>query len=164
MNIITTQNLIIREFTIDDYPQYYQNNNDEQIKKYMPNHSPNDENDARKEIEGFLSDYKNRKLEWHYAVVKDGLLIGHVGIGECEVSGINDAYELCCGINKDYRGYGYAAEATKAFAQWCKSEFNLNKVYASTDKENIASNKVLLKAGFILTDIKYKELNVYIFE
>ena len=57
-------------------------------------------------------------------------------------------------------------EAVKAFVPWCKAVFGLDKIYASTDKENMASRKCLLNAGFVLTDmaIKGKELIVYVFD
>jgi RimJ/RimL family protein N-acetyltransferase len=162
MDKIITDNLIIREFTIDDASAYFINTNEPQIKEYMPNHYHGDEDTAREEIESFISSYKNTEIEYHYAVMKDDILIGHVGIGETDIGDGINIYEICCAINKNYRGLGYAAEASKAFAAWCKSTFEIDKIYASTDKENIASNKTLINAGFILTDIKIKELNVYV--
>ena len=159
MDKIITDNLIIREFTIDDVSAYFKNNNESQIKKYMPNHSHSDEDKAREEVSGFLSDYKDMKMPCHFAVTKDDILIGHIGIGESDMdAGI---YEICCGISKDYRGFGYAVEVVKAFVPWCKTTFGLDKIYASTNQENIAAYKALLNAGFNLTD---KNKNLYVFD
>jgi RimJ/RimL family protein N-acetyltransferase len=158
---IITENLKIREFTLDDTLAYFINNNEAQIKDFMSNHYHSDEDKAREEIESFISNYKDTEIEYHYAVTKDDILIGHVGIGETDIGDGVTIYEICCAINKANRGLGYAAEATKAFAAWCKITFGIDKIYASTDSENIASNKTLLNAGFTLTDIKIKELNVY---
>ena len=151
MDKIITDNLTIRQFTIDDVSAYFKNNNEAQIKKYMPNHWHDNEDKAREEITGFLSDYTDMKMPCHFAVVKDDVLIGHVGIGESDTG--SDIYEICCGISKDYRGFGYAAEAVRAFVPWCKTTFGLDKIYASTNKENIAAYKALLSIGFTLTDI-----------
>ena len=152
MDKIITDNLIIRKFTIDDVSAYFKNNNEAQIRKYMPNHSHDDEDKAREEVSGFLSDYIEMKMPCHFAITKDDVLIGHIGIGESDIS--DGIYEICCGISKEYRGFGYAAEAVKAFAPWCKDTFGIDKVYASTNQENAAAYKALLSAGFTLTDIK----------
>jgi len=152
MDRIITDNLVIREFTLDDTSAYFRNNNEAHIKKYMANHSHNDEEEAREEIAGFLNDYKDMATPCHFAITKDGILIGHIGIGESEIS--DGIYEICCGISKDYRGFGYAAEAVKAFVPWCKATFGLDKIYASANQKNIAAYTALLNAGFILTDEK----------
>jgi len=167
MNEIFTQNLIIREFNIDDTNAYYKNNQDGQIKKYMPNHSHDDENEARKELEENIANYAETEMPVHFAIVKADInaLIGHIGIGDSEI--IENAYELCCGISRDYRGHNYAAEALRAFAPWCKSAFNIDKIYASVNSENIAPRKALLNAGFSLCGEKYEnkkeDINLYIF-
>jgi RimJ/RimL family protein N-acetyltransferase len=159
---IITDNLKIRRFTIDDVSAYFINNNEAQLKEFMPNHYVEDVTEAHTEVESYISNYSKSEIEYHYAVTKDDILIGHVGIGETNVNDNINIYEICCAINKNYRGLGYATEATKAFVAWCKKTFALEKIYASTDHENISSNKVLLNAGFVLTDIKIKELSVYV--
>ena len=118
----------------------------------MPNHWHSNENEACEEIAGFLSDYQDMKTPCHFAVTKDGALIGHVGIGESDIS--DDIYEICYAINKENRGFGYAAEAVRAFVPWCKAAFGVDKIYASTNPENIASYKSLLNAGFSAADEK----------
>jgi RimJ/RimL family protein N-acetyltransferase len=164
VNIIT-KNLVIRKFTIDDVPAYFENNNEEQIKNYMPHHSHDNIENAREEITNFLSGYEKLNLPCHFAITKDGVLIGHIGIGK---SGINDEMdEICeidCAISKNYRRHGYSIEASKAFIPWCKSAFGLEKIYATSNKENLSSNKSLLSIGFALTEIKAndKSINVYV--
>ena len=162
--ILITENLMIRKFNIDDTGAYFKNSQDAQIKKYMPNHSHGGESEAREEVKEFISGYAGAEPEQHYAVLKDGALIGHIGIGASD--GIAGACEICCGIIGDYRGFNYASEAVGAFAPWCLDKFGLDKIYASTEPENIPAAKSLIKAGFILTDIKIenKELDTYVFK
>jgi len=157
MTKFTTQNLEVREFTADDISAYYKNNQDEQIKKYMPNHTHGDENEAREEVESFIASYAEMQMPCHWAIVKadTGALIGHIGIGEGEI--IEGSYEICCAISKDYRGRNYAAEASAAFALWCKKAFGIDKIYASTNPLNVASCKTLLNAGFVLQEIEVGE-------
>jgi RimJ/RimL family protein N-acetyltransferase len=161
---LITDNLLIRKFTIKDTSIYYFNNNEAQIKKYMPDHSHSNVDGARKEVASFIENYKDMRMPLHFAITKDGILIGHIGIGDD--SDICDGlHEICCGINKDYRGFGYASEAIKAFVPWCKEFFGEKKIYGSMNRENIASAKSAINAGFVLTNLKTKDKNfdVYVF-
>jgi len=168
--LIFTENLIIREFEISDSNRYYKNNRDEQIKIFMPNHYHENENEAAEEIKSGIANYEGFKDPCHWAIVKADTneLIGHIGIGKCEKIGIEHEYEICCAINKENRGNNYAAEAVRAFVPWCKSELGVDKIYASTERQNISSNKALLNAGFILCEREFENkktnLNVYVFD
>ena len=162
MEKIFTNNLIIRKFAIDDVNIYFQNNNEEQIKKFMPDHSHSNEQSAYKEITDFLHKYALMEMPFHFAVTKEDILIGHIGIGESDILPGN--YEICCAINKNYRRLGYATETIKAFVPWCKKTFKLNKIYASLNQENIASSKTAENAGFILSEINTKDKNIVVYE
>jgi len=150
MEKIYTSNLAIRKFEICDAGAYFTNNHDAQIKKFMPDHWHVDTNKAREEIQSFISCYQDMKMPYHFAITKDDILIGHIGIGESDIGKGN--FEICYAINKNYRGLGYAKEAICAFVPWCKTTFGIDKLYASINKENTASYKSLLNAGFTLID------------
>ena len=59
---------------------------------------------------------------------------------------------------KKYWGKGYGALAVKLIVEKAKDEFKLNKLFASTAKDNIASIKVLEKNNFILEGRKTNHL------
>lgn len=61
--------------------------------------------------------------------------------------------ELGYGINKQYQNYGYTTEAVKEMCKWALKQSDVNEVIAETEKQNIASQKVLIKCNMI----KYKE-------
>jgi len=157
--MIFSANLTIREFTLSDTAQYYLNNQDVQTRENMPNHAHANEAEACAEIESFIAGYSGAAAEGHWAVVMTGTdeLIGHVGIGESEIDGLVNSYEICCAIRKDLRGRGYAAEAVRAFVPWCKQQFGMQNVYASASPDNVASVKALLNAGFIRLETKPTE-------
>ncbi|MBC7876130.1 MAG: GNAT family N-acetyltransferase [Anaerolineales bacterium] len=50
-------------------------------------------------------------------------------------------------MNKDYQGKGYMTEATRAIIDWAFGQQSIYRVYATTDVENFASQRVLEKAG-----------------
>ena len=162
--ILTTKRLIVREFTPDDAGAYYTNNQDDQTRRFMPNHAHATEQEARDEIDSFIVQYAGPTLPCHWAIVRadGGGLIGHIGIGASEL--IEGALEPCCAISRGNRGQGYAAEAVAAFVPWCKAAFGTAAVYASNDPRNIASHKTLLKAGFILKESNHGDdlCNLYV--
>ncbi|MFT9817024.1 GNAT family N-acetyltransferase [Lysinibacillus sp. NPDC056185] len=62
-----------------------------------------------------------------------------------------------------YQGKGYMTEAVRMMKDWLLRQSNVKYVIADTDKNNIASHKVLQKAGAILY-LESKELYFWRFE
>ncbi len=58
------------------------------------------------------------------------------------------AYNIGISIAAEYRGKGYGVEAQKLLASYLFSTYPIMRVEATTDKENIAEQKALEKAGF----------------
>ena len=52
-------------------------------------------------------------------------------------------------IARLHQGKGYATEATRAIIHWAFQQPTIYRVNASTDLENVASQKVLEKAGML---------------
>lgn len=57
--------------------------------------------------------------------------------------------EIGYGLKKPYRHHGYMSETVKVITEWALSQDNVRIVEADTDVNNIASQKVLMRAGFI---------------
>lgn len=111
-------------------------------------------------LDGCLS--HPNQWEW-YAIwmieLKDGTHIGELcfkGIAE------NGAAEIGYGIAEDYRGCGYAAEAVSALTDWALEQPGVICVIAETEESNIASQKVLSKAGFMPTGEIGEESPLYV--
>lgn len=73
-------------------------------------------------------------------------------IGELCFMGLSDEgkTEIGYGLLPKFWGKGYASEAVKAVTEWAVKQ-GVKTVEAETDAENIASQKVLSKAGFMPT-------------
>lgn len=72
-------------------------------------------------------------------------------IGELCFKGISPqgVVEIGYGIAEEYRGQGYATEAVSAVVNWAMNQPEVTSVEAETESDNTASQKVLLKSGFI---------------
>ncbi len=111
-------------------------------------------------LDGFIGDIYKGQLEkfneedenyiWHsfFLII---LKSSNVCIGSANFKNIPDEknqVEIGYGISKGYWSKGYMTEAVYAMVQWALKEKGVSAVIAKTDKDNIASQKVLLKAGF----------------
>lgn len=57
--------------------------------------------------------------------------------------------EIGYGIEDGFRGNGYAAEAVAALTRWAAVRPGVVSIEAETEPDNLASQKVLGKAGFV---------------
>ena len=99
--------------------------------------------------------------EW-YAIwmieLKDGTHIGELCFKGIDESGCT---EIGYGVADEHQGHGYAAEAVTAAAGWALQQDAVHCVTAEVDRENIASVRVLEKAGFELTGSVGEEGPIY---
>lgn len=89
--------------------------------------------------------------EW-YAIwmieLKNGTHIGELCFKGITEKGIA---EIGYGIAEDHQGCGYATEAVSALTDWALMQPGVMCIMAETEESNIASQKVLIKAGFMPT-------------
>lgn len=72
-------------------------------------------------------------------------------VGDFSFKGLgkDGVVEIGYGLKEKYRHHGYMSETVKAITEWALSQDNVRIVEAETDVNNIASQKVLMRAGFI---------------
>lgn len=92
----------------------------------------------------FIEKCKSNKADHLFAIEKDGVLIGGIGI---HIKGEHKA-EIGYWIGEEYWGKGYATEALKKVVTIAFKDLNLKRIYAGTFEDNLASEKLLLKCGF----------------
>ena len=146
--IFETERLKIRKFENQDAARLYEIHLDEEVKKWIPNESYEDIEDAR-EATAFFTDCVNRHaLPCVLAVElrETGELIGDTGINEVE--GKPGEVEIGFVICRECRGKGYAAELLKAMTDYAVSVFQMNTLYGRVMKGNDASVRVLEKNGY----------------
>lgn len=108
-------------------------------------------NKSREERLEFLNNKKNS-----YTVLLDDIKIGFVSLKINE-----DKAEISYIFDSDYTGSGYCSEVVKVLVDIAFNKLYLNKLYAYTKEDNIASIKVLTKNGFINKDSNNKEFIYY---
>ena len=79
-------------------------------------------------------------------------------VGDLNFKGLNNGIvEIGYGIKKEYEGKGLMTEAVTAIAKWASEQPGVLCVEAETDPNNIASQKVLQKSGFIENGVMGEE-------
>jgi len=94
-----------------------------------------------------LKKYREKKpsrLDWVIEV--NGVYVG--GIGAQEINWDNQNTEIGYWIGKPYWGKGYATEAVKQVAQILFNKYKFVRISAKAFADNMASQRVLEKAGF----------------
>ena len=78
-----------------------------------------------------------------------GRLIGHVGL-----SPLFDTVEVGFGIATSEQRKGYATEGVARVCAWGLERFSIPAIVGVTDKQNVASQRVLIRCGFIRKEEK----------
>lgn len=61
----------------------------------------------------------------------------------------NGVVEIGYGLGKRHRGQGYMTETVEAFCRWAKTCQGVHQVVAETEADNLASEAVLRRCGFV---------------
>ena len=144
---ICTERLQLIKTSVDDIDLILKMDKQDNTQKYLGGIKDK----SRDERIEFLSK-KNNSL----TVLFDDIRIGFVGLKIDK-----DKAEISYIFDSDYTGKGYCSEVVKVLVDIAFNKLNLNKLYAYTKSENIASIKVLTKNGFIKKDSNNKEFIYY---
>ena len=153
--LIETERLSITEFTPDMAQAVHENSLDEDNRRFVPDEVFETVEEAAETIEFLMSQYGGNDGPLVYPVLlKDGTNVGYVqavplGDGVWEIG-----YHIGAKYTKN--GYateavkGYATEAVKAFLPVVMKRIGLTKMAGICLADNIASQKVMEKCGFVL--------------
>lgn len=139
----------LREMEEHDWKAVHRYASQEKVSQFQP-WGPNDEEESRTYVKQAIEDaHKEPRSRFVFAVMvkeRNGL----IGAGEFHISDFtNKVGEIGYVINPDYWGMGFATETAKQLIGFGFEQLNLHRIYATCDPRNIASSKVLKKAGMI---------------
>lgn len=144
---INTERLILRRFRESDTQDMYDNwASDDKVTKYLT-WPPHQDLEVTKSI---LADWIKQYEEddyYQWAIVpKDyGKVIGSISV--VSLSNMHEHCEIGYCIGRDYWGKGITTEALKALISYLFMEVGFQRLQAFHHSENIASGKVMQKAG-----------------
>jgi len=111
---------------------------DLQVKREVPPYQEHE-----KFVKKFLDEYENHPFKAWYIVEDDGKKIGNFTVKKTNEFGYN--------IRKEYQGKGLGTKSFELFFKLHPKE----EVWARTNRNNMRSQDILKKFGFILSDYEF---------
>ena len=153
--VLVTERLILKPLKISDACEIYNNwTSDADVAKFMRwnvHQSINDTIDWLKSEEENI--YSDNIYNWGFLLKSTNDLIGSGGL---IYNKDKSMFELGYNLMKMHWGLGFATEASSAILEFGKYNLKQKEFFCCHAKENIASEKVIKKLGFIYTkDCEY---------
>lgn len=152
MQFITTERLIIRRFTPDDWKDLHEYLSDEKVVFYEP-YDVFSEDDCKQEA------INRADNEAFWAVcLKNNKVIGNLYLGKQDFN----TFELGYVFNEKYHNYGYATESAKAIISYAFNELKARRIIAMCNPKNTSSWKLLerlgmRREGYLIQNIYFKK-------
>jgi RimJ/RimL family protein N-acetyltransferase len=150
MVMLTTERLVLREFTLSDWSATNAYESDPEVVRYET-FGPYSPEESRDYIRRMLRESRKSPREiYDLALVLRATdqLIGRCGLRISDPNAREGV--LWYIVNRSYWGQGYATEAARAMLGYGFAELRLHRVWADADPANTASIRVLEKVGMRL--------------
>ena len=146
--ILETGRLVVRPFRPEDAERLYEIHAEEGVRRWMPNESYADPEEAKEAALFFADCVRRHCLPYVLAVesAQTGELIGDTGLNE--VGGKPGEVEIGYVIGSRFSGKGCATELVGAMTEFAVSEFGIKVLYGRVMHGNEASARVLEKNGY----------------
>lgn len=143
--VLETPRLILRALRPSDFDDLYEYASDPLIDEFVPWEHYKNVEEARENLKDFLDEYEKDGIgAWGIEHGADKKLIGIINTS---IPRVNRRVEVGYTIARAYWGKGYATEALKAVIQFGFDKMELARIEAVILPENVASARVLEKAG-----------------
>ena len=159
--VFETERLIVRPYTMDELDNFFKLNGDEEVMRYIRKAQTLQESQVF--LKKIITAYSERPGtgRWGMFSKENEQYVGSFAIIPVENS---DKLQLGYALLKENWGKGYASESVKGGIQYAFHQLGLTEIAGITFPENIPSQKVLLKNGFVFDKTiieEGKEMNLY---
>lgn len=144
--IFETERLIVRQFTEKDFDNFFLLTGNETVMQYIRPVSTKEESD--KFLLENIEAYKKNPHGGRWAVIEkeNNSFAGSFAI--IPVPSSPEKVQLGYSLRLENWGRGFATELTLAGLKYFMKHYSEPEIYGITEIPNVASQKVLLKAGF----------------
>lgn len=145
---LETERLLLRRVAESDYPEIMELRGNPETMKYIPRPLVTNKEEALQHFK--MIDDKiesNEGINWAITIKGNPKLLGI--IGHYRLQPENYRCEIGYMILPEYNGKGIVTEAIKAVLEYGFDDLQMHSIEAVIDPENIASERVLQKNGFV---------------
>lgn len=155
--VLETERTILRKVTLQDAEDLYAYASDEEVSKYTTWHPHRSIEDTRQFICQIMQKYENKEIApWGIEDKHTGTFIGTCGFGHWNTR--HARAEIAYILSRTYWNQGYMTEIVKRMIQFGFEKMGLVRIEARCHPENIASARVMEKAGMQFEGILRKHL------
>ena len=145
---LETPRLLLRRVTADDAASVFELRSNPETMRYIPRPLATSIEEALQHIEMINSKIENNEgINWAITLKGNPKLLGI--IGHYRIQPENYRAEIGYMLLPEYHGMGIVTEAIKAALIYGFEEMKLHSIEAIIDPDNIASEMVLQKNGFV---------------
>lgn len=137
----------LKQWNINDADSLVLYANNENIARFMTNQFPHPF--TLEHAQAFINNATQHQPTKIFAITVNNQAVGGIGIHPQADIYCNNA-ELGYWLAQPFWGHGIATKAIKQIVNYGFNTFSINRIYARPYGNNIASQKVLKKAGFTL--------------
>jgi ribosomal-protein-alanine N-acetyltransferase len=156
MNIILqTSRLYLREIEITDVHGMFELDSDPLVQRYVGNKTISSIGEAMRNIEFIRTQYLENGIgRWAVIEQDTHAFVGWAGFKliTVQTNKQNNYFDLGYRLIRKHWGKGYATELAKGCVNYGFQTLMLKEIFAIADEENIASRRVLEKAGLKSTE------------
>ncbi|HEX7847473.1 MAG TPA: GNAT family N-acetyltransferase [Chitinophagaceae bacterium] len=163
LSIFETERLIVRRYAAEDFEHFFRLNGDEEVVRYI--RPVQNREQAKESFEKVLTAYDEQpgRGRWGVFSKANGEFAGSFAI--IPIPWDQQKIQMGYAFPKENWGKGFATELTVKGLEHFWASTTVPEIYGVTEIPNVASQKVLLKAGFVFWEIVTENgiaLNVYI--
>ena len=146
--ILTTDRLVLRQITMDDAEAMFILRSDPEVMAYIPRPIAQTVEDAKALIQTMQTTLdKKEGLVWGISYKNDPKLLGSIGYWRLKHE--DRRAEVGYQLNKDFWQQGIMFEALMPILEFAFQNMNCHSIEAIIDPENVASERLLQKCGFV---------------
>ena len=149
---LTTERLVIRDPELNDIDGWHRLLSDNQNMYFLQDIMTNTIDESRHNLEDAVNDIDNpERTKYFFAIANKDTdeFIGSVGYTVTEVAPVGKLVHMGYFILPEHHGLGYMTEAVIEVLRFAFEDNNVFKVRTGCFSDNIASERVMQKCGFI---------------
>jgi [ribosomal protein S5]-alanine N-acetyltransferase len=157
-----TDRLIIRDFNINDLKNHHELMSNNSVMYYLQDIKKNSMEESEENLNKTINDMKLKDRKYYFFLIENrstNEFIGEIGYTVLNNTPYGKLVDLGYFINEKYWNKGYTTEALKKVIEFAFEENNVYRIKTGCMIENIGSEKVMQKNGFI----KEGEFKEYVF-
>lgn len=146
--VLTTDRLVLRKTKIEDAEEVFIMRSDPELLRYVDRDPAKTIDEARSFIQLITDNLDNNVgVSWAMTLKDSDRMIGSIAIWRIDKE--NHRGEIGYVLLTEYQGKGLMLEAIQAVADYGFKEMKLHSLEANINPDNLASQNVLERAGFV---------------